>query len=115
VGGNINGFNTLNFNNEKGNDMHQFCQIFDMDAFFGQESNVDWDLIPYSSQLESMFHTKGALVTIAAHNKHRQIARCQYGGTFGLTFGELVTKLPETGVDETGLGRFAWMKFTGKQ
>jgi hypothetical protein len=62
-----------------------------------------------------MFHTKGALVTIASHNKHRRIAHCQYGGMFGLTFGELVTKLPETGVDETGLGHFAWMKFTGKQ
>lgn len=41
AGGNFNGFNLSNFNNEKGNEVCQFCRIFDVDAFFGQESNVD--------------------------------------------------------------------------
>jgi hypothetical protein len=41
AGGNFNGFNLSNFNNEKGNKVCQFCRIFDVDAFFGQESNVD--------------------------------------------------------------------------
>jgi hypothetical protein len=51
-----------------------------------------------------MFQSEGALKTIAAHNKHFHVEQRQWGGTYGLAFGELVIHKPEMGVDEMGLG-----------
>jgi hypothetical protein len=105
AGGNINGFNVTPFNNHKGNDLHQFCKIFNVDRFFRQESNINWDLMPYLGRLPSMFQSEGALKTIlAADNKHFHIKQQQWGGTFGLAFGELAIHKPEMGVDKTGFG-----------
>ena len=55
VGGNIDMFNTSNFNNEKGNKLHQFLRIFEVNGFFGQEARVSWDLMPCVRRLEAIF------------------------------------------------------------
>ena len=113
AGGNIDMLNTSNFNNEKGNELHQFLWIFKVNGFFGQEARINWDLMPQSGKLEGMFHMENTWEVVAGHNKHRKVSRRQYGGTFTLAFGELATKKLEMGIDETGLGRWVWMKFMG--
>ena len=75
AGGNIDMFNTSNFNNEKGNELCQFLWIFKVDGFFGQEARINWDLMPQSGKLEGMFHTENALEVVAGHNKHRKTSK----------------------------------------
>ena len=99
--------------NKKGNKLQDFFKAFEVDRFFGQEGGINWDLMPYLGRLESIFHTENALTVVASHNKHRKTSRHQWGSIFTLAFGELTMQKPEMGVDDTGLGRWVWMKFTG--
>jgi hypothetical protein len=71
-------------------------------------------MMPRSGQLPEIFRTENALRTVAAFNTHEHHSKRQYGGTFHLTFGELASRVAETGVDDRGLGRYAWTKFEGR-
>jgi hypothetical protein len=62
-----------------------------------------------------MFQSENTLYSVAAHNKHRTNSRQQFGGTFAMAFGELVTKVTDSNVDPTGLGRWSWIQFSGKE
>jgi hypothetical protein len=115
AGGNINNFTPKNFNNEKGNLLRAFIRRYELDSFWGQEAGLNWDLMPHSGRLESMFQSENALYSVAAHNKHRTNGRQQFGGTFAMAFGELVTKATDSNVDPTGLGRWSWIQFSGKE
>jgi hypothetical protein len=75
AGGNINNFTPENFNNEKGNLLRAFIQRYEVDGFWGQEAGLNWDLMPHSGRLESMFRSENALYSVAAHNKHRTNSR----------------------------------------
>ena len=50
-GGNIDTFHTANFNNERGNLLRAFICENELDGFFGQESGLNWDLMPCSGCL----------------------------------------------------------------
>ena len=110
----MNQFHTTNFNNEKANDIRTFVRRYKCDVFMAQESGINWDLMPKLGKLESMFRSENALYTISAHNKHRRNSRRQYGGTFGLAFGEAALKVKESFKDETGLGRWCGLKFVSR-
>ena len=71
--------------------------------------------MPRSGQLPELFRTENALRTVASYNTHENDSRRQYGGTFQLAFGDLASRVSEIGIDERGLGRYAWMKFEGRQ
>jgi hypothetical protein len=62
-----------------------------------------------------MFRSENALYSVAAHNKHRTNGRQQFGGKFAMAFGELATKATDSNVDPTGLGRWSWIQFSGKE
>jgi hypothetical protein len=111
---NIDNFTTSNFNNEKGNLVRAFIRQYELDGLWGQEAGLNWDLMPHSGKLESMFQTENALYSIAAHNVNSKIARQQYGGTFALAFSKLATRATESEVDPTGLGHWSWIQFSGQ-
>ena len=55
VGRNMDKFNPVNVNNPKGNVLHQVLQQYQVDGFWGQEADLNWDLMPKSGCLEEMF------------------------------------------------------------
>ena len=112
-GGNIDTFHTIKFNNEKGNLLRAFIRENELDGFFGQESSLNWDLMPWLGCLDAILQTENHMKTTAAHNVHHKVNRQQWGGTFAATFGELATWVSEMGKDETGLGRWSWMLCKG--
>ena len=65
----------------------------------------------------SKYITRGwwenSTVTVA-HNTNDRLARLQYGGVLNAAFGTTATRRFESGKDETGLGRWVWMKFRGR-
>jgi hypothetical protein len=70
--------------------------------------------MPRSGSLPEIFRTENALRTVAAYNTHENFSRRQYGDTFQLTFGDLASRVVDTGVDDRNLGRFAWTQFQGR-
>ncbi len=115
VGMNIDMLNLSNFNNEKGMEVRDFCKRNDVDGLWGQELGVNLDLMPRSGNLDAIFRSTNPTRTVGAHNVHdKSDGRRLYGGTFAAVFGELATRVSETGVDETGLGRWCWTRFQGK-
>ena len=68
-GGNIDTFHTINFNNEKGNLLRAFIHENELDGFFGQESSLNWDLMPWLGCLDAKNHMK----TTTAHNVHHKV------------------------------------------
>ena len=74
-GGNIDTFHTINFNNEKGNLLRAFIHENELDGFFGQESGLNWDLMPRLGCLDAILRTKNHMKTTAAHNVHHKVNR----------------------------------------
>ena len=70
MGGNVDRFNPVNFNNPKGNLLWEVLKWYQVDGFWGQEASLNWDLMPRSGHLEEMFRSENAHRTITAHNKH---------------------------------------------
>ena len=64
-------------------------------VFFGQESSLNWDLMPQSGCLDAILQTKNHMKTTAAHNVHHKVNHRQLGGTFAATFGKLATWVSE--------------------
>jgi hypothetical protein len=112
--GNINGFPMVSFNNQKANILKHWLRLIDVDFFAGNEAQINWSLMPCSGSLPEIFCTENALRLVAAFNAHENFSRQQYGGTFQLTFGELASRVVDTGVDECQLRRFAWTQFQGR-
>jgi hypothetical protein len=102
------------FNNPKANVLKHWLRNIKEDFFAGNDAKINWSLMPCSGSLTEIFRSENALRTIAAYNTHENFNHQQYGETFQLTFGALAAKAVETGVDECNLGRFAWMKFKGR-
>ena len=65
--------------------------------------------------MRTLFQTESLIRTVAAHNVHEKMARSQEGGTAMLEFDNLSSVVKETGVDESGLGRWCWMLLQGKK
>ena len=51
----------------------------------------------------------------AANNKHEFIDLKQFGGTSIMTFSSIAVRVTASGCDDTGLGRWSWLRFEGKQ
>ncbi len=63
-------------------------------------------------KLPELFHSENAICTVASYNTFKNWGRKQQGGTFGLAFGQLASKVHDVGSDN--LGRWSWMLFQGR-
>jgi hypothetical protein len=105
VYGNINGFPPNDPSNEKALELRKhFPRVVEADLFGGCKANLNWKRIPPERRLGEIFRTENALKTRGAYNLHSDIGRHQQGGTFMMAFGEMATRVAETGVDPRGLG-----------
>jgi hypothetical protein len=62
-------------------------------------------------QLPELFKSENAIHTIVSFNQFKNWGHQQQGGTFGLVFGQLASKVQEVGSDD--LGCWSWMLFKG--
>jgi hypothetical protein len=84
-----------------------------IDVWGWVEINVNCLLVKLSNKLEYICKEwfENTAVTIKDHMK---LNRHQWGGTALVARGKLVHNIGKKGVDETGLGRWCWMQFVGK-
>jgi hypothetical protein len=109
---NVDGFKGNVIGNSKVRAITRYAQKHDLDAFFGAEVNINWKKMPEAGQLPELFRSENAIQTVASYNKFENWGKLQQGGTFGLAFGLLASKVIEVGSDD--LGRWSWMIFLGK-
>jgi hypothetical protein len=86
-------------------------KLINLDAFFGVEANINWKKMPEEGQLPELFHSENAISTVASNNTFENWGRKKQGGTFGLAFGQLASKVHDVG--SSNLGRWSWMLFQG--
>ena len=109
---NIDGFTANVIGNDKVNAIRRYARKHDLDAFFGVEANINWKKMPEEGQLPELFRSENAIRTVASYNTFENWGRKQQGGTFGLAFGQLASKVHDVGGDD--LGRWSWMLFRGR-
>ena len=68
--GNINGFQATIINNSKVLVLHRWLWKYDVDGFFGVESNLNWKKMPPHGGLDEFFHSEMAMQTVASYNTH---------------------------------------------
>lgn len=113
---NINGFDTAVFDNPTVLHLRQWLQETNTDIFLGCESKINWSKMPWDGQLSSWFRSCEALRTVSGYNTHEATLseRRQFGGTFGLTFGPIASRIASSGLDTSGLGRWSWFRFSSR-
>ena len=112
--GNANGFDTHAVNNARAAAISSFCREAESDFHCMQEVGINWSRMERRGQLKELFRTETLLRCSAAHNKHGHHGLRQWGGTAAMTFGDAAARVSETGVDPSGLGRWAWISFKGR-
>ena len=100
-------------NNDKIKYFNSLLSRLEIDVVGGAEARTNWSMVPGSHQLSHLLQQREGARTITAHNIHERFSIAQQGGTF-MSATEFNQGLIETsGCDETGLGRWCWMKFKG--
>jgi hypothetical protein len=81
--------------------------------------NVNWLLVKQNDELEGNCKERFENTeVISVNNKtikdHMKLKRHKWGGTDLVARGKLIHNIEKKGVDESGLGRWCWMQFMGK-
>jgi hypothetical protein len=93
--------------------IRRYVRKNDLDGFFGAEANINWKKMSEDKgQLPELFWSENAIRTMVSFNRFENWGRQQQGGTFGLVFGQLASKVQEVGSDD--LGRWSWMLLKGR-
>ena len=111
---NFNGLAAWKPRNEKITMARRLLHRLQVDCYAGAECNVQWSIVKHHHQLRQLFKTEVEINAVSAHNINEHDGRLQQGGTAIITFDRMATLFKHQGVDPTGLGRWCWMKTTGK-
>ena len=100
--------------NNKQTYLTQLLMRLECDVLGAVETRQKFDLLPTMQSLARQLDLREGSRCQTGHNVHERFGICQQGGTC-LTTNELMgSYVTEQGTDEEGLGRWSWMKFTGK-
>jgi hypothetical protein len=58
--------------------------------------------MPAEGQSPELFRSENSICTVASYNTFKNFGRKQQGGTFGLAFGTLASKVKDIGGDNLG-------------
>jgi hypothetical protein len=96
--------------------IRHFLRQWQVDHFGACETQVNWTHIPYEKRLEELFFSETLLRCICAHNTNDadNHSQRQQGGTMSMSMGEMAGRMHSKGVDSSGLGRWVWQLFRGK-
>lgn len=111
---NVNGLPATWISNNRVNAIRRWSRKHDVDAFFGVEPNLNWKKMPREGRLPELFRSENALRTTSSFNTHENFGKVQQGGTFGLAFGQLASRVKDVGADETNAGRYSWFLLKGR-
>jgi hypothetical protein len=98
--------------------LRERLQSLEIDLFGAAEVNTFWPAIPPSCRPAELFRSENSLRHIAVLNSHAQALshrpQTQYGGCMLLGFDKIADRVSAKGQDETGMGRWCWFLFKGK-
>ena len=81
-----------------------------IDIIAGCESQCNWTMVDTNNQFLALLKPGKAIKGIAAHNKTERIQKDQAGGTAIAGIGRICDVISDIGKDQTGLGRWAWLR-----
>ena len=116
VSQNINCLGVSTFNNPKQERALNWIIRHEVDIIGWQEIGIAFHMLPHSKRLaERLKDPRWTKQRISStNNKHEKVDSFQYGGTATATFDEAAHRVHSTGGDATGLGRWSWITFNGK-
>jgi hypothetical protein len=116
---NVNGF-PVNPRHLKSQDIKDFAQNNKFDILGMSESNLFWKSVSSEARLEERttgWFTARKFTTAYFEDqpRARHDDQIQSGGVTQWTVNDMTTRLVETGIDPSGLGRWAWQRIRGRQ
>ena len=115
---NINNIGIQSYNNSKQDMLKNWIYENEVSIIGLQEVGVAMHLVPkYDRLQERMRDLRWKKIKISqANNTNENVEKSQYGGTAIIAYDEAAARASaRNGVDNTGLGRWSWMSFEGKQ
>ena len=96
-------------------ELRHFLREWEVDHFGGVEHQVNATNLDHRYRLPAIFQSENALRCHSAHNvNENNHSTRQQGGTMALTLGAMASRVHSQGEDSTGLGRWVWQLFKGK-
>ena len=97
------------------NSFYFLCYKSKCDIFGLAETNVNWHHLKGSASLYSRvkYYWK-KFKTVTTHNLHAKHGINQRGGTCAAAINQIAHRVQQVGKDPTGLGRWVWMDFVGR-
>ena len=116
VSQNVNCIGTSIQNNYKIEEAKNWLLQNEVDIVGWQETGIAFHTLPKHERLsERIKDIRWKKIRISSsNNKHESLQKLQYGGTTVISFDEVAHRVKSTGADSTGLGRWTWMLFEGK-
>ena len=109
---NLNGIRSGLWGTDKGRYFNSLMERLEVDCFGAAETNLQWNMARTSPI--KILNLKQGSKTVYACNKNETTTEKQQGGTcitMKERYGQYVKKM---GKDETGLGRWSWIRIEGK-
>ena len=94
--------------------LRRLLKQYGADVLAGVETQTDWRCAEESEKFDSLFGQGKERRSVVGYNKSEEkISRSQAGGAAMMAIGRVKVKVMDTGVDETDLGRWCWIKLGG--
>jgi len=106
----------VNPNHLKSDDSFSFLRSKSKCDVFGlAETNVHWKKLYGHASLYARIKQRWRYFkTSTSHNKHANLGKTQRGGTCTVAVGQAAYRVYQAGQDDTGLGRWSWLEFRGR-
>ena len=95
-------------------DIKTFMRQTECDIIGFAEHNTNMKHCKGMRNPSELFRTENSLRHSFAHNKHEDPGVFQQGGVALLAVSGAASRVFQQGVDESGLGRWAWLLFRGR-
>ena len=100
--------------NKKLKYLNNLLSRMEVDVMGAVETRTHYDLLPGLHSLSKLLDQRDGGRCKGSHNKHERFSLCQQGGTCIATNECLVDNYVDSGVDDTGLGRWSWIRLKGR-
>ena len=94
--------------------MKNLMHKLEVDLICGAEARTQWDMIHRDQKLSSLLDLREGSKCVVGYNQHERFTPRQEGGTFMAATDQIGSQITEIGSDTTGLGRWCWVKFQGR-
>ena len=93
----------------------KWLRDYEVNHLGAAEVKANWQNIPPHFRLQEIFRSENALRSTVGFNRHENNhTTSQPGGTMAMTMGQMTDNFHSDGADSTGLGRWVWQLFKGR-